>query len=108
MNIVSLRTLRPAARFILTPARTSTFKHQSLRYQPQPLHYGTATKMETNNKDLELSNLFDVKGKVALITGGGQSTTQAILPRGSTNSYQVPALVLWLPKPLQSTVPRST
>ncbi|CAF9940659.1 MAG: hypothetical protein ALECFALPRED_008783 [Alectoria fallacina] len=27
--------------------------------------------METNNKDLELSNLFDVKGKVALVTGGG-------------------------------------
>ena len=28
--------------------------------------------METNNADLELSNLFDVKGKVALVTGGGK------------------------------------
>jgi hypothetical protein len=28
--------------------------------------------METNNKDLELANLFDVKGKVALVTGGGK------------------------------------
>ena len=27
--------------------------------------------MESNNKDLELVNLFDVKGKVALVTGGG-------------------------------------
>lgn len=28
--------------------------------------------METNNADLELGNLFDVKGKVALVTGGGE------------------------------------
>ena len=26
---------------------------------------------DTNNSDLLLSNLFDVKGKVALVTGGG-------------------------------------
>ena len=36
--------------------------------------------METNNKDLELSNLFDVKGKVALVTGGGGSIPQSNLP----------------------------
>jgi len=28
--------------------------------------------MESNNADLQLSNLFDVKGKVALVTGGGK------------------------------------
>ncbi len=27
--------------------------------------------MESNNPDLELTKLFDVKGKVALVTGGG-------------------------------------
>ena len=27
--------------------------------------------MESNNQDLELSKLFDVKGMVALVTGGG-------------------------------------
>ena len=66
--------------------------------------------METNNKDLELSNLFDVKGKVALITGGGQSVNnQSITPlKASTNVEQAPALVSWPPRPLQSTVPRST
>ena len=53
-----------------------TFKPQLLlRCQPTSLPYATSTKtnMETNNKDLELSNLFDVKGKVALVTGGGCS-----------------------------------
>lgn len=29
--------------------------------------------MESNNADLELSKLFDVKGKVALVTGGGKA-----------------------------------
>ncbi len=27
--------------------------------------------MESNNADLQLGNLFDVKNKVALVTGGG-------------------------------------
>ena len=73
MKSLTLRTLRPTTLFIHTPTLTKTLKPQLLRYQPRPLHYATTTKMETNNKDLELSNLFDVKGKVALITGGGQS-----------------------------------
>lgn len=32
--------------------------------------------METNNADLELANLFNVQGKVALVTGGGKSDTR--------------------------------
>ena len=28
--------------------------------------------MSTNNADFELNSLFDVKDKVALVTGGGQ------------------------------------
>ena len=34
--------------------------------------------MDTNNSDLEISNLFNVKGRVALVTGGGMSTTTAV------------------------------
>ena len=83
MNCLGLRILpRPAPRLIRTPTLTltSTFKPAVLRCQPSPFHYATATKMETNNKDLELSNLFDVKGKVALVTGGGRSILQSRLP----------------------------
>jgi len=28
--------------------------------------------MESNNDQLQLANLFDLKGKVALVTGGGE------------------------------------
>ena len=64
-----------------TKSVTRTFKPQLLlRCRPTPLPYATSTKMETNNKDLELSNLFDVKGKVALVTGGGWSIPQSHLP----------------------------
>lgn len=83
MNCLGLRILsRPTPRSILTPTitLTSTFKPALLRYQPSPFHYATATNMETNNKDLEISNLFDVKGKVALVTGGGRSILQSLLP----------------------------
>lgn len=64
----------------LTKPLISTFKPQILPYQPPKFPYATATKMETNNHDLQLSNLFDVKGKVALITGGGTSITQSDSP----------------------------
>ena len=64
--------------------------------------------METNNKDLEISNLFDVKGKVALVTGGGRSILQSLLLRCSTDSNQALELGSWLRKPLQLMVPRST
>lgn len=73
MKKIRLGNLRPSTRHIFRPTLTRTYKPQLLRYHPSPLHYATTTKMETNNKDLELSNLFDVKGKVALVTGGGQS-----------------------------------
>lgn len=79
ISLVSLRTLRSSIRFTHTPTLTRTFKFQLLRYQSSRLHSGTAAKMETNNKDLELSNLFDVKGKVALVTGGGQSLSPSTL-----------------------------
>ena len=83
MNCLGLRILlRPAPRLIRKPTLTliSIFKPAILRHQPSPCHYSTATTMETNNKDLELSNLFDVKGKVALVTGGGRSILQLLLP----------------------------
>ena len=38
----------------------------------RPFHSTLPKKMGTNNDQLQLSNLFDVKGQVALVTGGGQ------------------------------------
>lgn len=41
---------------------------------------------DTNNPELTLSNVFDVKGKVALVTGGGSGiglmATQALAVNG--------------------------
>ena len=35
--------------------------------------------MESNNADLQLSNLFNVKNKVALVTGGGKTRPNPLL-----------------------------
>ena len=48
----------------------------------------TTNKMESNNPDLQLSNLFDVKGKVALVTGGGWRDCLSII-RDHINMLQV-------------------
>lgn len=42
-----------------------------IRYQFPRAISTNANNMESNNQDLELHKLFDVKGKVALVTGGG-------------------------------------
>ena len=52
-------SLEPSSEIITKPARLFTSITVSL------------SKMETNNSDLELGNLFNVKNKVALVTGGG-------------------------------------
>jgi len=46
-----------------------------LQYQQthfRPFHSSLPRKMESNNDQLQLANLFDLKGKVALVTGGGE------------------------------------
>lgn len=84
MISLSPRILRTAIQLSHTSSPTKplirTFKPQILAYQPPIFSYATATRMETNNQDLQLSNLFDVKGKVALVTGGGSSITLSDFP----------------------------
>lgn len=70
MSLINSRILRPLTRSTYKPFFTKSFEP---RYS-QPLRLLSTTqsyKMSTNNDDLQLSNLFDVKGKVALVTGGG-------------------------------------
>lgn len=70
MSLINPKILRPLTRSTYKPFFTKPF---GPRYS-QPLRLLSTTqsyKMSTNNDDLQLSNLFDVKGKVALVTGGG-------------------------------------
>ena len=71
MFLLTPGTLRLTSRTAYKPVVTRTL--QSHRVQHPTLRLtSTMANMETNNKDLELANLFDVKGKVALVTGGGK------------------------------------
>lgn len=79
MNPLIPRNLRFFSRFILTPIISRTRITKPLRCYPQyqhprvPLSTTAILKMpDTNNQDLLLGSLFDVKGKVALVTGGGK------------------------------------
>lgn len=70
----SPRLFRFTTQSIYKSLPTKTLRHQSLINPIQRLASSTtANKMATNNPDLEISNLFDVKGKVALVTGGGKT-----------------------------------
>jgi len=60
-------TTQPIYRPVVSSILRTSLRNQSLR-----LVSTTTNKMESNNADLQLSNLFDVKGKVALVTGGGK------------------------------------
>ena len=64
--------------------------------------------METNNADLQLGNLFDVKGKVALVTGGGKDINMDTQPHCVVDMLQALVLVSCASKLLLSTAPRST
>ena len=78
MNPLIPKTLRLFSRSTLNSivSQTRTFKsklqYPHYQYHRAPLTTTALRKMaETNNQDLLLSSLFDVKGKVALVTGGG-------------------------------------
>lgn len=45
--------------------------------------------MSNNNKDLQLSEVFDVKGKVALVTGGGSGIGLMITQTLAVNGAKV-------------------
>ncbi|TEY57686.1 hypothetical protein BOTCAL_0208g00020 [Botryotinia calthae] len=58
------------------------------RFQQSPNHFSTSTtKMSDSNNNFLLSNVFNVKGKVALVTGGGSGiglmATQALAVNGA-------------------------
>ena len=57
-----------APRRIFLTTKTPHRLHQQLRLLSTTQSFKMA---DTNNSELQLSNLFDVKGKVALVTGGG-------------------------------------
>lgn len=69
--------VRPPLRLVsnltsLAPRKLYPSSRQSLRfYSSDPARN---TNMESNNADFQLGNLFDVKNKVALVTGGGTLT----------------------------------
>ena len=46
----------------------------------QSIHTTKPLKMSSLNEQLQLGNLFDVKGKVALVTGGGSLKTSILGP----------------------------
>lgn len=55
--------LLPRTRLILTPLYNIS----------KAIHTTSPLRMASWNEQLQLSNLFDVKGKVALVTGRGES-----------------------------------
>ena len=71
ISLLRLRILRPTASPLYRPILNTVSQPCNIRYR---FTRGISTKtnnMESNNPDLELAKLFDVKGKVALVTGGG-------------------------------------
>ena len=71
LPLLTLRVFRPTISSIYRPIVHRVFQPCNIRYQFPRAISTNANKMESNNQDLELHKLFDVKGKVALVTGGG-------------------------------------
>ena len=71
LSLLTLRILRPTVSSVYRPIVNRVFQPCNLRYQFPRAVSNNANNMESNNQDLELHKLFDVKGKVALVTGGG-------------------------------------
>lgn len=69
--LLALRISRPTVSSVYRPIVNRVFQPCNIRYQFPRVISTNAKTMESNNQDLELNKLFDVKGKVALVTGGG-------------------------------------
>jgi len=86
-------TLKPSGRAYSKFLKSNVQLKQRMNAQPRPdsiqKHFTTSstTMSSVNNSDFELANLFDVKGKVALVTGGGSGiglmATQALAVNGA-------------------------
>lgn len=71
ISLTTLRLFRPTITSVYRPIVNRVFQPCDIRYQFPRVISTNANNMESNNQDLELNKLFDVKGKVALVTGGG-------------------------------------
>ena len=70
-SLLSLKVLRPTASPVYRPIVNTVFQPCNIRYRFLRVNSAKTNNMESNKPDLELAKLFDVKGKVALVTGGG-------------------------------------
>ena len=71
ISLLNLKAFRPTASPVYRPIVYKLFQPRNIRYQFSRVISTKPSNMESNNQDLELNKLFDVKGKVALVTGGG-------------------------------------
>ncbi len=71
VSLLRLRVLRPTVSFVYRSIVNSAFQPRDIQYPFARVISTKTNNMESNNQDLELAKLFDVKGKVALVTGGG-------------------------------------
>ena len=71
LSFLRLRIFRPTARPVYRPILNTVFRPCNIPYHFPRVISTKTNNMDSNNQDLELSKLFDVKGKVALVTGGG-------------------------------------
>ena len=71
ISLITLRIFRPTISPVCRPIVNRAFKPCNILYQFPRVISTNANNMESNNQDLEVHKLFDVKGKVALVTGGG-------------------------------------
>ena len=74
LSLLTLRVFRPTVSSVYRPTVSRFFQPCNIRYQFPRAISTNENNMESNNQDLELHKLFDVKGKVALVTGGGIET----------------------------------
>src|ERR1700749_3871140 len=90
---IVLRTPRPIRQFQRASIASVYYRSHialdiaRLRIPSSRQHLSTAPAMSNNNQDFKLEKLFDVSGKVALVTGGGTGiglmTTQALATNGA-------------------------
>ena len=82
------------SKILQLPSRILSISTKAQVIQPRfPLHQAylrsfstSLPKMSTNNDDFQLSNLFNVKDKVALVTGGGSGIGLMVSKKNHMNS----------------------